>query len=70
MVTTFTVLQRRCPIGAHREALGMDVWSTGYCAINSDKDLYRLASEMLKLPPLGELTLQKDPEADEAPGSD
>ena len=69
-VTSFTVLQRRCPIGAYREVLGMDVWTTGYCAINSDTDMFRFASEMLKLPPLGELTLQKDPEAKEASGSD
>lgn len=70
LVQSFTVLQRKCPIGAYREVMGMDVWTTGYCAINSDHDLYRLASEMLKLPPLGELTLQKDPDANEASGSD
>ncbi len=70
LVTSFTVLQRRCPIGAYREMLGMDVWTTGYCAINSDTDMYRLANAMLKLPPLGELTMQKDPEAKGATGSD
>lgn len=64
LVETFTVLQRQCPIGAFREVMGMDIWATGYCAINSDTDMYRFASEMLKLPPLGELTLQKDSEAD------
>lgn len=48
----------------------MDVWATGYCSITSDRDLFRFANEMLKLPPLGELTLQKDPEAEEASGSD
>lgn len=70
LVTSFSVLQRRCPIGATREALGMDVWLTSYCSINSDSDMFRLANEMLKLPPLGELTLQKDPEAEEATGSE
>lgn len=64
LVTSFTVLQRRCPIGAYREALGMDVWTTGYCSINSDTDMYRFANEMLKFPPLGELTLQPVSEAE------
>jgi hypothetical protein len=70
IVTRFTVLQRRCPIGATRSMMGMAVWTTSYCAINSDEDLYRLANGMLKLPALGELVLQKDPEAEEAAGSD
>lgn len=66
LVTTFTVLQRKCPIGAIRSVMGMDVWTTRYCAINSDDDMYRLASEMLKLPPLGELTLRPGLETPDA----
>lgn len=61
LVTSFTVLQRKCPIGAYREARGMGIWATGYCAINSDTDMYRFANEMLKLAPLGELTLEVQP---------
>ena len=69
-VTRFTVLQRRCPIGATRSAFGMDIFLVGYCSINSHDDMLRFAEEMAKLPPLGELLLQKDPEANEAVGFD
>jgi hypothetical protein len=63
LVSKFTVLQRKCPIGALRSVLGMDSWLVSYCAINSHEDLLRFANEMLKLPPLGTLEMQEGPDA-------
>jgi hypothetical protein len=54
-IKAFAVLQRRCPPGAERKGPPMDVWRTGYCAINSRSDLLSLARRMARLPPLGTL---------------
>ena len=62
LVEKFSVLQRRCPSGMVREAEGLDVWQTRYCAINSQADLISLAQAMLKLPPLGRLELSPEQE--------
>lgn len=57
IVTSFSVLQRRCPEDAMRElAGGLDNWRTDYCAINTQEDLLALAIEMLDYPALGTLT--------------
>lgn len=53
IIRSFRVLQRRCPEGHFRKVEGLDVWSTGYCAINSQAELLGLAQEMLRLLPLG-----------------
>jgi hypothetical protein len=55
MIENFRVLQRQCPRANMRAATGFDVWSTGYCAINSRSELIALAHKMLQLPPLGVL---------------
>ncbi len=52
-IERFTVLQQRCPSGTRREAKGLDIWVTRYCAINSRAELLSLARKMLALPALG-----------------
>jgi hypothetical protein len=70
-VESFRVLQRRCPTGHAREGKGLDVWRTNYCAINSREELLTLARKMLRLPPLGTLTLISTPDESEAqPGAE
>lgn len=55
LVKAFTVLQSRCPRKSLREADGMDVWRTRYCAIESRAELLALARRMLREKPLGTL---------------
>lgn len=62
MIERFTVLQQRCPSGTQREANGLDVWRTRYCAIDSRADLLSLARRMLALPPMG--VIERKAEAD------
>ena len=66
IVTSFEVLQQRCPAG-HWRALAdedaFDIFSTGYCSINTREELFALATDMLSRPALGTLTLQEDPES-------
>lgn len=52
-IERFTVLQRRCPSGMRREAKGLDIWVTRYCAINSRAELLSVSRKMLLLPALG-----------------
>jgi hypothetical protein len=60
LVKGFTVLQRRCPRRSVREADGMDVWRTRYCAVESHAELLALARRMLREMPLGTLGLVED----------
>jgi hypothetical protein len=60
LVRRFTVLQRRCPRRSVREASGMDVWTTRYCAVESRAGLLALARRMLRERPLGTLELVED----------
>lgn len=53
LIVEFRVLQQRCPRGMIREARGLDVWSTRYCAIDSRAALVSLARSMLRLPAAG-----------------
>jgi hypothetical protein len=55
MIEEFRVLQQRCPRERMREVRGLDVFSTGYCDIQSREELLSLARTMLRLPPLGAL---------------
>jgi hypothetical protein len=60
IVEQFRVLQRHCPAGMLREARGMDVWLTRYCAVDSRTDLLALARQMIRKPALGTLTLTNE----------
>ncbi|KPP91249.1 hypothetical protein [Erythrobacter sp. HL-111] len=60
LVRRFTILQRRCPRGSVREASGMDVWTTRYCAVESRAELLALAKRMLREKPLGTLERVED----------
>jgi hypothetical protein len=62
LVVDFQVLQQRCPRGLIREARGLDVWSTRYCAIDSRAELLSLARSMLKLPAVGTIVRASKPE--------
>lgn len=68
-VEQFRVLQHRCPRGKLREARGMDVWLTRYCAVDSRGELLALARRMMREPALGTLTLAKE-EGSKAAASD
>jgi hypothetical protein len=59
IVDRFTLLQQECPKGKERKVPGssLDIWSTGYCAINDRADLLALAKKMARLEPLGEIIL-------------
>lgn len=63
IIDNFRILQRHCPEGHVRkvDGVGLDVWSSRYCAINSHSELLELASRMLRLPPLGVLERIGDP---------
>jgi hypothetical protein len=52
-IERFTVLQQRCPSGRQRQAKGLDIWVTRYCAIYSRAELLSLARKMLALPARG-----------------
>ncbi|WP_066812825.1 hypothetical protein [Sphingomonas asaccharolytica] len=56
IIKRFDVLQRDCPRESIRRIKSIDVFLTGYCAINSRSDLVALARRMARLPPLGQLT--------------
>jgi len=60
-VESFRMLQHRCPRGKLREADGLDVWRTRYCAINSRAELLTLARHMLRLDPVGTLEHSQEP---------
>ena len=62
------ILQRKCPPNRIRTGPEMDVWSTRYCAINSQEELTNLAAQMVHLPPLGKMRFigQADETADAA----
>jgi hypothetical protein len=69
LVKAFTVLQSRCPRKSLREADGINVWRTRYCAIESRAELLALARRMLREKPLGTLELVKD-ENEEGPDAE
>lgn len=56
LIESFHVLQRRCSAANRREGPAMDVWGTGYCSINSRRNLIAMANAMAKEPPLAKLT--------------
>ncbi|HEX4695661.1 hypothetical protein [Sphingomonas sp.] len=60
IIKQFDVLQRDCPKSMRRDPPNLDILITKYCAINSRDDLLALARRMVKLPPLGTLTLVAD----------
>ena len=64
-INSFDVLQVKCPRRNVRSGPALDGLISRYCAINSQRDLRRLAKRMAKLPPLGTLTFV-EPAADEA----
>ncbi|QZD90248.1 hypothetical protein K3148_02250 [Qipengyuania aurantiaca] len=68
LVTTFKVLQSRCPKSKLLEARNMDAWGTAYCKINSRRELLAFSRRMLAEPALGTLsrveTSEKGPETD------
>jgi len=51
----YLILQRKCPRRNVRSGPNLSILLTDYCSINSQKDLIRLAKNMLKRPPLGRL---------------
>jgi len=55
MVKTYYVLQRACSRKNTRTGPEMDILSTRYCAVNSKRELIRMAKKMAKRPPLGKL---------------
>ena len=62
LVTSFTVLQSRCPKSNLIEAQNMDVWKTSYCKINSRRELLDYAKRMIGEPSLGTLVRAEDTE--------
>jgi hypothetical protein len=56
IIKRFDVLQRDCPRASIRRTKSVDVFLTGYCAINSRSALVALARRMAARPPLGNLT--------------
>ena len=69
LVEQFTILQISCPAENMRSLLdtggmGLDVWQTSYCAINSQGELIALARKMHALPAFGILQWVGRPEAD------
>ncbi|HST35396.1 MAG TPA: hypothetical protein VLK25_02040 [Allosphingosinicella sp.] len=56
LIIAFDVLERDCPRGRSRDGATLDVLMTRYCAINSRRELIRLARQMARRPPLGRLT--------------
>lgn len=65
IVVTFDVLQRECPRGHIRETPPLDILSTRYCAINSRRELTKLARRMASRPPLGRLTFVEPAEGED-----
>lgn len=63
-ITELDVLQRACPSGHVRDSGGLDTLDTRYCAINSRREMIRLARRMALLPPLGRLTLESPPNSE------
>lgn len=70
VVAWFQVLQRQCPKSNNRKGPALDSWITGYCAINSQAELVRLARRMAKLPPLGRLEFIKDSDSEPVSSED
>lgn len=74
LVTSFTVLQSRCPKSNLLEARDMDVWTTSYCKVNSRRELLAYAKRMMGEPSLGMLVRadekDKGPESDASDPSD
>lgn len=55
-IKAFDLLQSECPAANRRRGPEMDIWSSDYCAINSQRELLALAKEMAKRRPLAKLT--------------
>jgi hypothetical protein len=55
LIERFNVLQSACPRANVREGDALDTLLTRYCAINSRRELNRLARRMAQLPPHGTL---------------
>lgn len=49
------VLDLQCPRGALRDAGSIDIWATGYCAVESKAALRRMARSAASRPPVGRL---------------
>ncbi len=54
-VSSFDVLQSRCPKTNWRKGPNMDVWPVSYCAINSRDELISLARKMAILKPVAKM---------------
>lgn len=64
VITTFTVLQRRCRPAAVRKGPRLDILRTDYCAVQDAAELKRMALAAVRLAPLG--TLERVSDADDA----
>ncbi|WP_086608698.1 hypothetical protein [Erythrobacter donghaensis] len=69
-IARFDVLQRECPPGRMRKAKDMDVWSTGYCLIESRDELLALARMMLRKPFAGTFVRAVEPVPGSEPSED
>lgn len=70
LIDRFRVLQQRCPPGKLRQARGLDVWTTRYCAIDSRAELISLGRRMVRLPPVGTISrVGAEDEAGDAAGA-
>ena len=56
VLDSFDVLQRHCPEKNIRSRPDLDILKTDYCAINSQRDLIRLAKKMAQKPLLATLS--------------
>ncbi|PHS37186.1 MAG: hypothetical protein COA91_10765 [Robiginitomaculum sp.] len=65
LVKSYSVLQRECPRKNIRSGPEMDILITRYCAVNSKRELIRIAKKMAKRPPLGQLVFVTDEVDDE-----
>jgi hypothetical protein len=66
IIRRFDVLQRDCPPSMLRRGRSIDILLTDYCAIDSRTSLIALAKAMSERPPLGHLTLSRDPSEEPA----
>ncbi|WP_337828205.1 hypothetical protein [Pseudonocardia sp. TMWB2A] len=55
LITSFSLLQTKCPPANVREGPGMDIVGTRYCAINSQAEMRAFARRMAQLNPLAKL---------------
>lgn len=62
VIDRFDLLQRRCPPGTQVGGPTLDILMTRYCKLSSRRQLLVLAKRMAKLPPLGTLTFEAEPE--------